>query len=323
VSARRNRTAAGTGARAGAAAGAGAELELELSTSEPFDPAWPLGFFARRAVAGVEEILPDGGYRRSVRLAHGAGVVELRSAGSHARGRARSRATAAIPVRLLLDDERDRADAERICRQLFDLDCDPRVVTAALGGDPVIGEFVRAAPGRRVPGTSDPHELAVRAVLGQQISVAGAATLAARLVAAYGEPLRRPAGAVTHLFPTAAALAAADPATLPMPAARRRALLGLTAALAQGEVTLRPGADSARGREALMALPGIGPWTAEYIAMRALRDPDAFMPTDLGVKHALDRLGLGSAPREAAALAERWRPYRAYALQHLWAQLAG
>jgi AraC family transcriptional regulator of adaptative response / DNA-3-methyladenine glycosylase II len=286
-------------------------LEVELPTAEPFDPAWLLEFFARRAVSGVEELLPDGGYRRSVRLGHGAGVVELH-AGSAGR----------ITARLLLDDERDRAAAEQLCRDLFDLDCDPQAVLAALGGDPVIGRLVRASPGRRVPGTSDAHELAVRAVLGQQISLAAAATLAARLVAAYGRPLRRPLGTVTHLFPAAEELAAADPGTLPMPASRRRALLGLTGALARGELTLDRRADPGRARADLMALTGIGPWTAEYIAMRALRDPDAFMPTDLGVKHALERLGLDSAPREATRVAERWRPYRAYALQHLWAQLA-
>jgi AraC family transcriptional regulator of adaptative response / DNA-3-methyladenine glycosylase II len=289
-----------------------AELERNLATAEPFDPAWLLGFFARRAVAGVEEVLPDGGYRRGVRLAHGAGVVELR-AGS----------TGHVRMRLTLDDDRDGDEAERICRQLFDLDCDPLPIVAALGDDPVIGPLIRAAPGRRVPGTSDPHELAVRAVLGQQISLAGAATLAARLVAAHGDPLRRPVGAVTQMFPTAAALAGADPATFAMPRARQRALVGLTKALAGGAVSLDPAGDLAATRARLLALPGIGPWTVEYVAMRALRDPDAFMSTDLGVKHALARLGLDPHPREAARRAERWRPYRAYALQHLWAQLAG
>jgi AraC family transcriptional regulator of adaptative response / DNA-3-methyladenine glycosylase II len=195
-------------------------------------------------------------------------------------------------------------------------------VTNALGSDPVIGAVVRAAPGRRVPGHVDGAELAVRAVLGQQVSLAGAATLAARLVAAHGEPLARPLGGVTHLFPGAAALAAADPETLAMPGARRRALLGLAAASASGGLELDAGADRARARAELLALPGLGRWTVEYVAMRALRDPDAFLPTDLGVRHALERLGPDGRPGPAERVAERWRPYRAYAVQHLWAVLA-
>ena len=168
----------------------------------------------------------------------------------------------------------------------------------------------------------DGDELAVRAVLGQQVSLRGAATLAGRLVAACGEPLARPVGGVTHLFPSAAALAAVDPATLAMPAARRRALLGLADALARGEVVLDAGADRDETLRRLLALPGIGPWTAGYVAMRVLRDPDAFLPSDLGVRHALERLGRDGSPAAAARLAEGWRPYRAYALQHLWASLA-
>jgi AraC family transcriptional regulator of adaptative response / DNA-3-methyladenine glycosylase II len=222
---------------------------------------------------------------------------------------------------LTLADRRDRPDAEQICRELLDLDHDPQPVIAALGRDPVIGPLIAVSPGLRVPGTSDPHELAFRAVLGQQVSLAGAATLAARLTAAHGEALARPAGGVTHLFPTAAALAELDPADLPMPAARGRALVGLAAALRDRTMTLSRETDPAQARADLTALPGIGPWTAEYVAMRALRDPDAFMATDLGVKHALTRLGLDPSPKAATALAKQWRPYRAYAMQHLWALL--
>ena len=168
----------------------------------------------------------------------------------------------------------------------------------------------------------DGHELAVRAVLGQQVSLAGAATLAGRLVAAHGQPLERPLGAVTHVFPPAAALAEADPARLAMPAARGRALHRLVEALAAGEIVLDAGADREQARRRLLALPGIGPWTSAYVAMRALRDPDAFLPTDLGVRRALEQLGLDGRPPAAERLAERWRPYRAYAVQHLWAALA-
>jgi AraC family transcriptional regulator of adaptative response / DNA-3-methyladenine glycosylase II len=161
----------------------------------------------------------------------------------------------------------------------------------------------------------------VRAVLGQQISLRGARTLAGRLASSYGEPLRRPIGAVTHAFPSAEALVHADPDRLAMPAARRRALLSLARALAGEELVLDAGADRADARRRLLALPGIGPWTAEYIAMRALRDPDAFLPSDLGVRHALERLGQDGRPGAAARLSERWRPYRAYALFHLWGSL--
>jgi len=186
----------------------------------------------------------------------------------------------------------------------------------------VLGALVRAAPGRRVAGHVDGHELAVRAVLGQQVSLAGAATLAGRLVAGYGRPLDRPLGAVTHVFPSADVLAAVDPARLAMPSARRRALLRLTGALADGELVLDAGADRDEARRRLLALPGIGPWTAAYIAMRALRDPDAFLPSDLGVRRALEQLGEEARPAAAARLAERRRPYRSYAVQHLWAHLS-
>ncbi len=127
---------------------------------------------------------------------------------------------------------------------------------------------------------------------------------------------------MTHAFPSAAALAAADPESLPMPATRRRALIGLAAALDRGDVVLDAGADRELTHRRLLALPGIGPWTADYIAMRALRDPDVFLPTDLGVRHALEQLGQDARPAAATALAERWRPYRAYAMVHLWASLA-
>jgi AraC family transcriptional regulator of adaptative response / DNA-3-methyladenine glycosylase II len=189
----------------------------------------------------------------------------------------------------------------------------------------------------------DGSELALRAVLGQQVSVAAARRLGARLTAAYGKPLARPDGPLTHCFPAAETLAAADPGTLPMPRSRALALTVLAAALAGGEVSLDPGADRERTAAALLALPGIGPWTVSYIRMRALSDPDAFLPADVGVLEALTRLGAlpagsGSAaqfPRAPAAraraaragaalaqrLAEHWRPWRSYAVHHLWAFL--
>jgi AraC family transcriptional regulator of adaptative response / DNA-3-methyladenine glycosylase II len=188
-------------------------------------------------------------------------------------------------------------------------------VSAAADGhlarDPVLGPLVAARPGLRVPGTVDGGELAIRAVLGQQVSLAAARTLAGRLVAAAGEPLPEPDGTLTRAWPAPEAIVAVAP-SLPMPRARQRAVAAMAGALADG-LQLRPGVDLAATRTRLLDLPGIGPWTAEYIAMRALADPDAWMPTDLGVRHGLERLGVG------AEAAEAWRPFRAHAVMHLWA----
>jgi AraC family transcriptional regulator of adaptative response / DNA-3-methyladenine glycosylase II len=159
-------------------------------------------------------------------------------------------------------------------------------------------------------------------VLGQQVSVAGAATIAGRLTARLGEPLPEPVGAVTHLFPSPAALAALDPEELPMPRSRGRALVGMCVALAAGDVDLSPGADPDVAEAELLALPGIGPWTASYVRLRALGDRDAFPAADLGLRRGLERLGADGSPRAAAARAEAWRPLRAYAAQHLWAVAA-
>ncbi len=283
-------------------------LSLRLPYRAPLDAEGLVAFLGLRAVPGVEEVR-DGAYRRSLRLPHGAGAVELRPAEGH------------VHARYWLSDLRDLGAAMQRSRALLDLDSDPGSVTDVLGAEPLLGQLVRGAPGRRVPGAVDGHELAVRAVLGQQVSVRGASTLAGRLVERYGEVLKRPLGSVTHVFPAADAIADADPAKLAMPIARRRALLALATALARGELAIDAGVDRADARRRLLALPGIGPWTADYIAMRALRDPDAFLPSDLGVRHALEQLGHSGAPANAAMLAERWRPYRAYAVQHLWASL--
>ena len=284
-------------------------IALRLPYRPPLDAADLIAFLGLRAVDGIEQVM-DGAYRRSLALPHGDAVVELRPADGH------------VAARFWLDDLRDLGPAVQRCRALLDLDSDPQAVVEALGGDSLLGPLVAVAPGRRVPGHVDGHELAVRAVLGQQVSLAGAATLAGRLVAAHGRPLAHPLGGVTHVFPAAAALATADADSFPLPAARRRALHGLTTSLADGELALDGGVDRDEARRRLLALPGIGPWTAAYVAMRALRDPDAFLATDLGVRHALRRLGQDGGPAAAERIAERWRPYRSYALQHLWAQLA-
>jgi AraC family transcriptional regulator of adaptative response / DNA-3-methyladenine glycosylase II len=286
-------------------------IALRLPFRAPFDWERALAFFTRRSVAGMEEV--DGEtYRRAVPLPHGAGVLELSAANGSAGW---------IDCRLHLEDLRDLSAAVQRARRLLDLDADSAAVDAALGTDEVLAPLVAARPGLRVPGAVDGDELAVRVVLGQQVSVAGAVTLAARLTARYGKPLASPVGGVTHLFPTAAALAEADDADFAMPESRRRGLRGLCRALADGDLRLDGGADRDEVGAQLLAMPGIGPWTVAAIRMRALADPDVFLPTDLGVRYALRRLGQAEDPKAATALAERWRPWRSYALQHLWALL--
>jgi AraC family transcriptional regulator of adaptative response / DNA-3-methyladenine glycosylase II len=262
-----------------------------------------VSFLAARAVPGVEEVV-GGVYRRSLRLPSGAGVIELEPGDGFVR------------ARLWPAHQRDRAAAVARCRALLDLDSDVAAVVGILGEDAVLGTAVRARPGLRVPGSVDDAELAVRAVLGQQVSVAGATTLAGRLVEACGEPLERPIGGVTHLFPPATRIAELEPESFAMPRSRGRALVGLARALADG-------AAAPDERAGLLALPGIGPWTADYIAMRALHDPDAFLPTDRGVRRGLEALGLDGSAGDALRVAEAWRPYRAYAVMYLWAAGSG
>jgi AraC family transcriptional regulator, regulatory protein of adaptative response / DNA-3-methyladenine glycosylase II len=255
---------------------------LRLDFLPPLDAERLLGFLAPRALPGIEEV--DGrAYRRPSE------GVELRID------------ERAVTVVGGLDGIVDRA------RSLLDLDADPDAIGRSLRGDPLLADLVARHPGVRVPGAFDGFEVAVRAVLGQQVSVAGATTLAGRLIRAF-------AG-----FPSPAALAEADLEGVGLTRARASALRVLGRAVADGDVRLEPGADGA----ALLELPGIGPWTAAYVAMRALRDPDAIPLSDLGLRRALQRLGVDSRPAAVAARAEGWRPYRAYAAMHLWTTLSG
>ncbi|MCL2770404.1 MAG: DNA-3-methyladenine glycosylase 2 family protein, partial [Solirubrobacterales bacterium] len=205
------------------------------------------------------------------------------------------------------------------CRRLLDLDAEPAVFEEHLARDRLLGPLVRRRRGLRVAGAVDGAELALRAVLGQQVSVAAARTAAARLTRALGEPLRGPDGALTHLFPTPEAIAEAQETALGGPMRRRRTLQSLARALAREEIVIDPAGDRGETRARLLAIPGIGPWTAEYIAMRGLGDPDAFLTTDLGVRRAISRLGLPGDERAIVRAAEPWRPWRAYGVQHLWA----
>jgi AraC family transcriptional regulator, regulatory protein of adaptative response / DNA-3-methyladenine glycosylase II len=293
-------------------------IRLRLPGRRPLDVASVLTFFGTRAVPGIEAF--DGAtYRRSLRLPHGYGSVALRADDE-------SDGPVFVHAELHLSDLRDLTTAVARCRQLLDLDADPIAVLEALGDDPLLGPLVTADPGRRVPGAADGFELAVRAVIGQQVSVAGARTVAGRLVAAAGDALPDDRDGVTHLFPTPVALidlAQRDPAAFSMPASRRRALVALAHAVEDGSVTIDPGTDPQELRSRLVTLPGIGPWTAEYVAMRALRDPDAFMPTDLGILRAARGLGLPEDRGQLAQLTDRWRPWRSYAMAHLWSLPAG
>jgi AraC family transcriptional regulator, regulatory protein of adaptative response / DNA-3-methyladenine glycosylase II len=291
------------GRRAGDAPTHAGPVQLRLAVREPFAGDAVLDFLALRAVPGVEDVR-DGVYSRALRLPHGAAVVALEPSPTM------------VDARLWISDLRDVTAAVARCRRLFDLDADPQAVVAALGDDGLIGRLVRARPGLRVPGHVDGAELAVRAVLGQQISVAQASAQAARLAQEYGEPVESSVPGVDRLFPSAQRLAEVDPATLPMPRSRGRALVHLCEALASGDIALDGSADRADVRAELMAVPGIGPWTAGYIAMRALGDTDVMLATDVGVRHACERLGID--PGDVGEIAQRWRPWRSYALMQMW-----
>ena len=292
----------------------GQAISLRLTHRVPMAGQQLFDFLGRRAIPGIESF--DGHtYRRSLRLAHGNGAVTLRA----------SAVAGEVRAVFVLDDLRDLTSAIARSRALLNLDADPVAVDEALSGDPLLAESVARNPGVRVAGTTDGFELAIRAVAGQQISVAGARTVLGALVAAAGEPIRTPLAGVTHAFPTARALAElarVRAGAFAMPASRRRTIATLSEAVADGSLALDPSADPATVEHDLRALPGIGPWTAGYISMRALAEPDAFPRGDLGVRRALERLTVAEHPRAIAAIAQRWRPWRAYATVHLWNTLA-
>ena len=272
-------------------------IDVRLAYRPPMDLPGLLGFLGRRAVPGVESF--DGStYARVLRLPHGLGVVQI--SGQPKDGWVR--------CQVRPDDVRDFGTAVSRVRRLLDLDADPSAVTSVLAGDPLLGPIVQE--GRRVPGSVDGAEIAFRALLGQQISVSGARTLAARLAEQWGQPLDEPFGSLKMSFPSPDALASASRDQLPMPRRRAEALINLARELAGGAISVDPGADRDQTERALLALPGIGSWTASYIRMRGLGDPDVFVAGDLGVKRALDRLGKADP--------DAWRPWRSYATAHLW-----
>ncbi|MFE9440194.1 AlkA N-terminal domain-containing protein [Streptomyces sp. NPDC006602] len=296
-------TSSVSGSASGSAPGV---LSLRLPFRLPLNPENLFGHLAATAVPGVEE-WRDGAYRRTLRLPYGHGIVALTPRSDH------------IACRLTLSDLRDLTVAISRCRRLLDLDADPVAVDDQLRTDPLLAPLVDKAPGRRVPRTVDEAEFAVRAVLGQQVSTAAARTHAARLVTTHGDPVDDPEGGLTHLFPAPEALAAVDPDALAMPRTRRTTFTTLVHQLAEGSLNLGVESDWTETRARLLALPGFGPWTVDVIAMRALGDPDAFLPTDLGMRRAAQELGLPSTPAALTARAAAWRPWRAYAVQYLWA----
>ncbi|MGH8793511.1 MAG: AlkA N-terminal domain-containing protein [Stackebrandtia sp.] len=281
-------------------------LSLRLPFRKPLFPDNLFGHLTATAVPGVEE-WREGAYRRTLRLPHGPGVAALRPLPDY------------VECRLSLTDLRDLAFAISRCRWLLDLDADPVAVDELLSGDEVLAPLVAKAAGRRVPRTVDPAEFAVRAVLGQQVSTAAARTTTGRLVREVGEAVEDREGGLTHLFPDSDSLARLDSDSLGMPRSRGRTLTRLAGVLADGELDLGIGSCWTTARELLGGLSGVGPWTVESVAMRALGDPDAFLPSDLGVKQAAAGLGLGSTPAALEERSRRWRPWRAYAVQYLWA----
>ncbi len=276
--------------------GGAGTIGLRLAYRAPLHAPALLGFLATRALPGVEEC--DGHtYRRGLHLPHGSATVELTPADRW------------VSATLRLSDVRDLAPAVARCRRLFDLDADPVAVDGTLGADPALAEAVRTEPGVRVPRAVDGFEMAVRAIVGQQVSVASARTTLTRLI---------PASSDLTGFPRAEVVAELPDEAFRMPVARRQTIRALAQAVADGKLNLEPGADRDETVARLHELPGIGAWTAGYVAMRAIGDPDVFLPTDLAARRGARNLGLPDSPAALAAHAERWRPWRSYALIRLW-----
>jgi len=284
-------------------------MKLSLKFQPPYD--WPamLGFLSARAIAGMEEVV-DGVYSRSIGLNGAHGTLSIRP-------------QAMDSLELSLDFPDPTAVPEIVARlrRMFDLDADLSSIHRQLAVDPLLARLIAQRPGLRVPGAWDGLELAIRAVLGQQITVAAAIKLAGKLVAQYGAPLASPRGGLTHVFPEAGVLAAADLATLGMPKSRGRTLSGVAQALLDDPLLFAP--DRQGGVARLLALYGIGNWTAQYVALRQLREMDGFPNGDVGLINALAALeGEAVTASQLLSRAEAWRPYRGYAAQLLWTSLS-
>ena len=283
---------------------------MHLQYHPPFETRSLLAFLLRRAIPGVEEVV-NGYYRRTVLLPVSKGIIELEP----------TERTNSVKFRVQLNDLSDLSTLVQQCRYLFDLDAVPESIAVVLATDPLLAPLVKARPGLRVPGAIDGFELTVRAIIGQQVSVAGARTLAARLVKALGEPLEQPYGTLTHFFPTPHTLAHSDLQGLGLTRSRVTALQALARAVSEEGLKLDRDTDQVQTITRLLQIPGIGPWTTSYIAMRAFGDPDAFPATDLGLRRAFEQLGQPSNTINIEKHAKSWRPWRAYGANHLWANL--
>lgn len=300
--------------RAGREAGAPeAGIVLRLPFRAPFDAPSLFGFLAARALPGVEEA-EAGAWRRTVEIGGEAGLVEARLASKGD----------ALALRLEGPGPAAAFEAGRRAARLFDLDADPAAIGAHLSRDPLLAPLVARRPGLRVPGAWDPFETAVRTILGQQVSVKAARTLAARLVARFGRelPAGLARGSLARLFPRPSDLAEADVASIGIPSRRGETVRALAREVARGRLDFSPAASLDEALRRLSGIPGVGPWTAQAIALRALGEPDSFPAGDLGLLKAL--AGDGPVPSAAAAdeRARSWRPWRGYALIHLWTDLA-
>jgi AraC family transcriptional regulator of adaptative response / DNA-3-methyladenine glycosylase II len=280
-------------------------LELRLPYRPPMDLDRTLTFLRARTISGVESS-SDGAYSRVLPLPHGPGWVELSAGAGH------------VAATLRLTDHRDLAACVARVRRLLDLDADPVAIDDVLNRQAVLRSMIGQRAGLRSPGSVDPFEMAVRSIVGQQVSVAGARTILGRLTAQYGvevfTSVPRLGGGGWRLFPTPDALADIDPASLPMPRSRGRTIVAVAQAMAAGELVLDSGADRGAVRAQLLAMNGIGPWTADYLLMRAVGNPDVFLSADLVVKHALKRLTAGTVLDPNATA-----PWRSYLTHHLWA----
>jgi len=301
------RQPASVDAPAGPGTDAGSRIHLLLPARAPFDGQGVLDFLGARAITGVERA-QDSGYSRTLRLPHGWAELDLSLAGSAE--------TPMVSCTARLSNLADLAPLVSRVRRLFDLDADAQAIDRALAADPALAGSVARTPGIRLPGSLDPDETLFRALLGQQVSVASARTALSRLTAALGDPL--PGHPEKLLFPTAARIATDGAAVLRGPAARIRSIIGVAEALATGELAVDVGESREDLEARLTALPGIGPWTAGYVAMRVLGSPDILLTSDLALRQGADRLGLPATASPLAEYGSRWAPWRSYAGMHLW-----
>jgi AraC family transcriptional regulator of adaptative response / DNA-3-methyladenine glycosylase II len=286
-------------------------IEVRLPYRPPLHVGHLFTWLALHAVDGIESVDRDADglvYRRSMALPNGPCIVEVRPGPDAVHARFRLEAIADLQVAL------------QRTRRMLDLDSDPTVIDAALGSDPRLGPLVAARPGLRLPGEADGTDAAIRAVLHQQVSVASARSVCARLVRMHGTRLEHPIGSVTHTFPDAETWAGVDPASLGLPMARAHTVIAVATVIADRSVDVSPAADRISTTRKLLAVRGVGPWTASVIASRGLGDPDVFASGDLALRRIASDVGLPSDVASLDHAAARWRPWRSYAMHHLWAE---